>query len=362
MLKPGSTITGAELLAAYRKGERNFRMIRFDGARLSGVNLTGASFYMSSLRNVDLSGSTLQWVQLKGADLTSACLSSARINAADLIAANFTGADLSHADFTGASLNEANLTLANMTRAYFGNATFSGAQLAGAKLNYARVGSTHFDDVDVSAFCGAAKVKHVSPSFIDSRTVMKSYLHPKLKRFLIDCGVAEIFAEYMIDCARALGEPVLKSLMQSTFISYGGPDEQFARRLYDALRAHNVMVFFFPETATVGERIDSEVFRRIQQHDRVLLVCSRESLNRGGVINEIQETLDREARDGGATYLLPIMLDDYVLAGWRKTNPVLAERIGRRIVADFRKARRSKRAFDYAMARVIDALKVKRPT
>jgi hypothetical protein len=337
-------------------------MIHLDGAQLSGVNLTSASFYMSSMRNVDLSGATLQWVQLKGADLTSACLSNAMVNATDLIAANFTEADLSHADFTGASLNEANLSMANMTRAYFGNTTLSGAKLVGATLNYARVGGTHFDDVDISAFCDAARVKHVSPSFIDSRTVMKSYSHPKLKRFLVDCGVPEIFAEYMIDCARALGEPVLKSLMQSTFISYGGPDEPFARKLYDALRAHSVMVFFFPETATVGERIDNEVFRRIQEHDRVLLVCSQESLNRTGVINEIQETLDREARDGGATYLLPIMLDDYVLTGWRKTNSVLAERVGRRIVADFRKARHSKRAFDYAMARVIDALKTKRPT
>lgn len=148
--------------------------------------------------------------------------------------------------------------------------------------------------------------------------------------------------------------------MQSTFISYGGPDEAFARKLYDALRAHHVIVFFFPETALVGERIDNEVFRRIQEHDRVLLVCSRHSLNRPGVINEIQETLDREARDGGATYLLPIMIDDYVLTGWGKTQPELAERIGRRIVADFRKAKRSKNAFDAAMARVLNALKRKR--
>jgi hypothetical protein len=45
----------------------------------------------------------------------------------------------------------------------------------------------------------------------------------------------------------------------------------------------------------------------------VLLLCSRHSLNQKGVLNEIQETLAREARDGGASYLLPIMLDDYVL-------------------------------------------------
>jgi len=150
--------------------------------------------------------------------------------------------------------------------------------------------------------------------------------------------------------------------MQSTFISYGGPDELFARRIYDALRAHKVPLFFFPETARVGERIDNEVFRRIQEHDRVLVLCSRDSLNRAGVISEIQETLDREARDGGATYLLPIMIDDYVLTGWRDTHPELAERVRRRIIGDFRKTKRSKRVFDAAIARVVDALKLKRVT
>jgi hypothetical protein len=140
-----------------------------------------------------------------------------------------------------------------------------------------------------------------------------------------------------------------------------GPDEAFARKLYDALRAHKVVVFFFPETATVGERLDNEVFRQIQEHDRVLLVCSRDSLNRPGVVNEIRETLDREARDGGATYLLPIMLDDYVLTGWPASHPELAERVGRRIIGDFRGIKRSRRAFDKALARVVDALKVEAP-
>ncbi len=89
---------------------------------------------------------------------------------------------------------------------------------------------------------------------------------------MIDCGVPEIFAEFMLECARASQGSVLSALMRSTFISYGGPDESFARTLYEALKAHKVVTFFFPETATVGERIDNEVYRRLQEHDRVVLV------------------------------------------------------------------------------------------
>ncbi|GGX33744.1 toll/interleukin-1 receptor domain-containing protein [Streptomyces lomondensis] len=149
--------------------------------------------------------------------------------------------------------------------------------------------------------------------------------------------------------------------MQSTFISYGSPDEAFARKLYEVLRQHGVVTFFFPEMATLGERIDTEIYSRLHQHDRVILICSEASLNRAGVLHEIQETLDREARDGGATYLLPIMLDDYVLTAWKEVHPVLAERINRRVVGDFRRAREGEAEFNASVARLLDALKAVRP-
>jgi hypothetical protein len=292
--------------------------------------------------------------------LTGANLSSARIQG-DLIAANFTGADLRSTDLTGACLSQADFTQADLGRARLNNVTIDAAELRGANLDEAILSSAHLDDLDVTAFCDARTLNHSSPSFIDSRTVIRSFKHPKLKRFMVECGVPEIFAEYMIECARAVSEPVLRSLMQSTFISYGGEDEKVAKKLYNALRANNVIAFFFPESALLGERIDTEVFRRLHEHDRVLLVCSRHSLNQKGVLNEIQETLNREARDGGASYLLPIMLDNYVLKEWNSVRPDLADRVTRRIIGDFTRARASKLAFNRALARVLDALKVKKP-
>jgi Uncharacterized low-complexity proteins len=357
----GEKLTAEEILATYEKGRRNYHFVRADNVELAGMNLTGASFYCASLRGADLTRAVLTYIQFKGADLTGARLSGSQLNATDLIGANFRDADLKAVDFTGASLVRADCTGADMRSAHFGSASLGEISLRGARLDHAKLAHTHLDDVDVRAFCDVSTLDHHGPSYIDSRTVMRSYLHSGLKRFMVDCGVPEIFAEYMIDCAKALDMPLLRGMMQSTFISYGGPDEPFARRLYDALRSHNVVVFFFPETALLGERIDNEVFRQIQEHDRILLVCSRNSLERTGVVNEIQETLDREARDGGATYLLPITLDDYVLTEWKQSHPALAERVCRRIIGDFRGTKRSRAKFDRAVTRLIDALKVKRP-
>lgn len=354
-------MSAAEVLEAYSGGRRHFSQVQLDDANFADANVRDASFYQSSLIRANFQNAILTHVQFKNTNLTDANLSGAAINACDLIAANFTNADLRNADLTGAALNGANCTDTDMRKVNLGNARLIETILVNTNFDGASLGSTNLGDVDATQFCIAKRLKHTKPSIIDPRTVIRSYHHPKFKQFMLDCGVPPIFAEYMIECARAVDEPLLRSLMQSTFISYGGPDEAFAQKLYDALKANNVITFFFPKSATMGERIDNEVYQSIQEHDRVILVCSSNSLNRPGVLHEIQETFDREARDGGATYLLPVTLDDYVFTGWTTTHPVLAERVGRRVVGDFRGAARSKKKFDAALARLLDALKTRRP-
>ncbi|MFE6080055.1 toll/interleukin-1 receptor domain-containing protein [Streptomyces virginiae] len=353
--------TSTELVEAYELGRRKFTEIKMDGSDFSDLDLQGASFLGASLRGANFSGSNLLHSQFKAADLTGADFTRASVAASDLIATSFAGATLVEADLTGAALNRADLTQANLKRVNLGNARLTDAVIYGANFNGAFLSSTGLSGVDVGALIQAKGIRHSSHSIIDPRTVMQSYRNPGLKSFMLECGVPPIFAEYMIDCARALGGSVIRSLMQSTFISYGGPDEGFAARLYEALKVNGVVVFFFPESATLGERIDNEVYRRLHEHDRVILICSEASLNRPGVLHEIQETFDRESRDGGATYLLPIMLDDYVLSGWRDVHPTLAARIGRRVVGDFRNAVASEEAFDSSVGRLLNALKNVRP-
>jgi hypothetical protein len=358
-LEARRSLSVAELCSAYDNGERSFRNVNLDGANLSELDLRAASFYGASLRGVNFRGADLTYVQFKSADLTNAILDSTRIGCTDLIGATFVEASFRNADFTGACLAAADCRGADFSLAWLNNTDISRSNFREAVFSNTRLSSVKFCDLDVGPFCNEKTLQHHGLSTFDSRAVIKSQYHPALKQFMLDCGEPEIFATYMIDCAKAIEAPLLRILMQSTFISYGGPDEKFARKVYDRLRAHKVITFFFPESATVGERIDNEVFRRIEEHDRVLLVCSRYSLQRPGVLHEIQETLDREARDGGATYLLPIMIDDYVLTEWKKTNRDLAERISRRIIGDFRGTARSKHKFDTAMDRVIAALRKK---
>lgn len=355
------TYTAESLLQSYKKGNRCFDYARLDGEVFCLSDLRGASFRNASLRYVNLGWTLLNGADFSGADLTGASLRDACVHDCNFIHAKLDDACLYQTFFlrpcfTKASLRNADVKFASLRYAEFSHTDLEGARMTGVKLD-----GTIFHDTDISPLCAAKRVAHYSPSSIDPRTIMRSWTHPRLPAFLAACGVPKMFTSSMIKCAQSIGEPLLHKMMQSIFISYGAPDALFALRVYESLRAHGVTAFIFQEDARPGTRLTHEIFDQIQRHDRILLVCSKRSLTRPGVLNEIRETLDREARDAGASYLLPIMLDDYVLTEWRTVEPSLAERVGSRVIADFRHARSDRAAFDKAMNRVIDALKVRSP-
>lgn len=141
------------------------------------------------------------------------------------------------------------------------------------------------------------------------------------------------------------------------FISYGTPDELFARRLYAALQNNGVRVFFFPETAPAGSKIDQVVRDGIYDCDRMLLVCSRASLDRPGVKAELSELLARELSEGASTRLIPVRLDDYVLQDWSPERPDTARSVRQRVMNDFSRALDSSEEWDRAIARLLEVLK-----
>jgi len=96
------------------------------------------------------------------------------------------------------------------------------------------------------------------------------------------------------------------------------------RRLRAGWDRSSVPTFFFKDDARVGDRLSSVMHRGINEHDRVILICPRRSLDRFGLLNELQETFDREARDGGNSYLLPVRLELSKLIAALKKKPVRA--------------------------------------
>ena len=167
-----------------------------------------------------------------------------------------------------------------------------------------------------------------------------------------------VVATYTIDALRSLDPNGLFNLMHTTFISYGGPDEPFASKLRKALQENGVTTFLFVEDAIPGQSLSHVMRAGVREHDRIILICSESSLNRAGVQNEIDLTLQREAREGGAKLLIPIALDRFVFDEWRPDDEDLKEAVLARVVGDFIGADADQAKFDEGLGRLLQALKV----
>lgn len=94
---------GVQLAGRTTQGpDRQLEYLDLEFADLTGVNLSGADFYLANLTNAGL----------RGADLTGATLRSSILADADFSGANLTNATLIGGDFRNADFTEANVAMA----------------------------------------------------------------------------------------------------------------------------------------------------------------------------------------------------------------------------------------------------------
>lgn len=152
-------------------------------------------------------------------------------------------------------------------------------------------------------------------------------------------------------------EIVNEADMYSTvFISYGGPDEQAASHINAYLKRHGIQTSFFLDDATPGEKLHRWMHNGVNSHDRVLLICSEQSLSRPGVLNEIERVLEREAKEGGSSILMPITLDDYVYTDWAPDRRDLADQVRTRIIIKIDMSKHKPGKHDPQLDRLVKAL------
>lgn len=143
----------------------------------------------------------------------------------------------------------------------------------------------------------------------------------------------------------------------SLFISYGGPDEDFAVAINAYLKSHGVKTWFFPNDALPGQKLHRMMSTGIVNYDRVLLICSESSLKRAGVLNELERCLEREAKEGGSDVLIPVTIDDYVYTKWKPEREDIASQIRSRVITNIPNSDKTSVEFQAAMKKLLAALK-----
>jgi Pentapeptide repeats (9 copies) len=285
-----ASLSRRSFVAAYRRGRRDFRGVRLHGVRLGeyyvggyeplelqscdftravltdcsfvGSNLTGSQFAYANLSDSNFARSTLTGCNFRHASLVWC----------NLNLANFSGAQLSHANLNATTIRRADFSHTVLTGVRFGSARLRSVLLTGARAAYLTLDDTVLSDLDLSVFVNAriTITKHGEPSDVDWRSVAQSLRlpHNRLKAFLVTIGMPDTIAEWMIEAARALDPLDLFTLMQSTFISYGAPDEKFAIALRDELHKNGVTTFLFHDNAVPGQKLHHMMRSGVNNYDR----------------------------------------------------------------------------------------------
>ncbi|MDO9235734.1 MAG: pentapeptide repeat-containing protein [Aquabacterium sp.] len=347
----GCDFSGA-ILNKVKFGDVSFIGCLFNEARLDAVEFVGGQISGSVFDRAFLSGATFRSVLLKESQFKSARLSNVKFAGANLKRVSFAGADLIDTVFISSSGWRVGIDSTNMVRVKFSGCNFQDVYAHGAHFSQCDLGSminfgyeslyqctTDYPSVALTVARNPANPLHANP-------------YSELIGFLGKCGMPTLAATYIVDAARALTQGEIWSLMQSTFISYGHPDENFASLLSADLSKNGVRTFFFPLDAEFGEKLH-KTMRRVNDYDRTILICSRQSLDRKGLQYELEKVIEREAREGGGSLLIPITLDDYVFTSWVPEREELKNEILSRVVADFR----STSDYNVQLGRLLKALR-----
>jgi hypothetical protein len=180
-------------------------------------------------------------------------------------------------------------------------------------------------NTDLGGVKGLSAVVHDGPSSIGIDTLYQS--QGKIPdEFLRGAGVPD---ELIARAHSLINKP---THFYSCFISYSEQDREFAGRLHRDLEIKRVRCWLFPEDAKWGESLWSEIDGGIKLYDKLVLICSENSLRSRAVLREIERGLQREDRDK-KNILFPIRIDDYIFDKWeheRKADVV------KKVVGDFR--------------------------
>ena len=139
----------------------------------------------------------------------------------------------------------------------------------------------------------------------------------------------------------------------SCFISYSTKDLAFAERLHADLQDKGVRCWFAPHDVQGGKKLNEQIDRAIQMHDRLLLLLSEGSMSSEWVKTEIARARKREAREG-RRMLFPLRLVNFeVLQQWECFDADAGKDLAREIreyfipdFSDWQSYDRYQKAFD----------------
>lgn len=311
-----------------------------EGCQLGNLRLANTDLSLATLSKANLRGADCWRADLNLADLVGANLSRSFFGRASLHSANLCGTDLSTARFVNADLSGANLSNSKIFNAYFIDTDLNGTDFSNAWIK-----ETAFANVNLSQAKGLDSVKLIGPSTLGIDSIYRSCGQiPTV--FLRGCGVPEEFIRII---------PTLEyrsPLDFSCFISHSSMDRVFCDKVFGDLQANGIRCWYFPKDITTGRLNWTSKDDGSRVYSKLLVICSKHSLDDVAVVGEIERALEDEQRDG-RPILHCITRDDFLAKEWSHPRK---SRLLETLCADFRNWERPE-SYDRSLGKLTKALK-----
>ncbi|MCW3107097.1 MAG: pipB2 2 [Segetibacter sp.] len=184
----------------------------------------------------------------------------------------------------------------------------------------------------------------------------------KFSTFFKDCGIPEeiiaVFKSW-VKITPTIAEASVQSMdFYSCFLSYSHQDSNFAKTLHTRLLKNNIQSWFDEEHVFPADNILDAVDHGIRRWDKVLLCCSKNSLNSPWVDREIDKALQKEEdlwRERGQKTLsiIPLNLDGYLFE-WENSKASILQS---RLAVNFTNWETNQINFDIQLDRLLNALR-----
>ena len=336
LVKQGSEAVN-KWIRANPKKKLNLSNARLDNIELTDVDLIGAN----------LTGAYFDGAILAAVDLSDAHLRGATFGQSSLFSVNMQRANMRNVDWLTCSIFDANYSHSNLSGAWFSivflsDASFHGAKLAATKIELSHTTDTNFSgtnlskvrmaynsisNCNLSGSIGLERTIHEGPSSIGIDTLITTFrsagdrFTPDVAKFVTNSGVPK-------EVLRSLEETLKTVKNYNCFVCYGQPDAEFAEKVVKDLRSTGVTCWLYALDSTPGKRTWEEIGQKRRETEKMIALCSAESLLRDGVKKELEDTIDEDPDK-----LIPISLDNLwleegfeVRRGTKDLKPFLTER------------------------------------
>ncbi len=247
-------------------------------------------FHNSKLNSVSINSKKLYFFELSLSDLKDMIMQNIEILSSQFI----------YSKLSNVKLNNIKLFVSEIRGMEFNKVSFNKSKFGGNSINFS----------DLNDCIGLESIKNLYPSSIGIDTIIltvnnhNNFDKSTQKKFLLNCGVPK---EILI----LLQKEVKNIKYNSCFISYGKPDEIFAKKLVTQLKKRGVSCWLYDYDYTGGEKTWREITQKRREHDKFIVVCSKKSLIREGVLKEIEEQIDENEEK-----IISVSLDE----SWKKDD------------------------------------------